>query len=271
MANEVMDELGFSKGETTHYLSQHDPEEEAKEKAEAEASKKAEGADAAAAKPAGEEAKAPAAEGEKPAGKADKAAESKKPAAKKPVNKYNNWWKKEEESAEQAYINDKKGYEDGTPDHILTNAHYMKEVGRLLPEFYQDPAYEAATRNSTIPIDQSDITEEKEREGYYPTDLDQETQGYNYGDKVSTSGYWRSWWDASYRSKKYNDIYNPETRVYNDDNTWHPVFGWGFKEQAKIAPAFDPNAHYQTPYYDYDDSRNQRDYWSRMRRGPWGW
>lgn len=44
----------------------------------------------------------------------------------------------------------------------------MEEVGRLLPEFNKDPAYEAATRNGSIPIDQSDITEEKEREGYYP-------------------------------------------------------------------------------------------------------
>jgi len=50
----------------------------------------------------------------------------------------------------------------------------MDAVGRFLPEFNQDPALEAATRNSTLPIDQSDITEEKEREGYYPSDLDAE-------------------------------------------------------------------------------------------------
>jgi len=50
----------------------------------------------------------------------------------------------------------------------------MDQVNRFLPEFYQDPALNAATRNSTIPIDQSDITEEKEREGYYPNDLDAE-------------------------------------------------------------------------------------------------
>jgi len=50
----------------------------------------------------------------------------------------------------------------------------MTAVGRFLPEFYQDPILNAATRNSTMPIDQSDITEEKEREGYYPNDLDAE-------------------------------------------------------------------------------------------------
>ena len=50
----------------------------------------------------------------------------------------------------------------------------MDAVGRFLPEFYQDPALIEATRNGTMPIDQSDITEEKEREGYYPSDLDQE-------------------------------------------------------------------------------------------------
>jgi hypothetical protein len=72
----------------------------------------------------------------------------------------------------------------------------MDAVGRFLPEFYQDPALMEATRNGTMAIDQSDITEEKEREGYYPSDLDQEMQGYTYGDKVSTSGYWRSWYDS---------------------------------------------------------------------------
>ena len=51
----------------------------------------------------------------------------------------------------------------------------MDEINRFLPEFHKDPALEAATRDSNIPIDQSDITEEKEREGYYPTELDQET------------------------------------------------------------------------------------------------
>jgi len=49
---------------------------------------------------------------------------------------------------------------------------YIDQVNKFLPQFYQDPALEQATRNSTIPIDQSEITEEKEREGYYPTELD---------------------------------------------------------------------------------------------------
>jgi len=48
----------------------------------------------------------------------------------------------------------------------------MDEVNRFLPEFYQDPALNAATRNGTAIIDQSEITEEKEREGYYPNILD---------------------------------------------------------------------------------------------------
>lgn len=121
----------------------------------------------------------------------------------------------------------------------------MDAVSRFLPEFNKDPAMEAANRNGqALPIDQSDITEEKERDGYYPTDLDEEMQGYSYGDKVSTAGYWNSWWDANYRSRKYNNIYDPNRRQYNADNKWHPYFGWGFKEQNKIAPPYDPNSHF---------------------------
>jgi len=121
----------------------------------------------------------------------------------------------------------------------------MNAVNRFLPEFNQDPALNEATRNGTIPIDQSDITEEKEREGYYPNDLDAEVQGYTYGDKVSSSGYWQNWWDSNYRSKNYNNIYDPKRRVYNAYNKWHPYFGWGFKEpSSKIAPPFDPNSHF---------------------------
>ena len=67
VANEVMDELGFSTGVTNHYLSQ-----QTDEKAAPEAPKKADDA-----KPAGEEAKAPA-DGEKP-----ETSEGDKPAAKK--------------------------------------------------------------------------------------------------------------------------------------------------------------------------------------------
>lgn len=48
----------------------------------------------------------------------------------------------------------------------------MDQVKRYLPQFYQDPALMEATRNGSTTIDQSEITEEKEREGYYPNDLD---------------------------------------------------------------------------------------------------
>ena len=50
----------------------------------------------------------------------------------------------------------------------------MDQVNKFLPEFYQDPALNEALKNNTVPIDQSEITEEKEREGYYPNDLDAE-------------------------------------------------------------------------------------------------
>jgi hypothetical protein len=62
----------------------------------------------------------------------------------------------------------------------------MDEVIRLLPQFYQDPALNEATKNGTTLIDQSEVTEEKEREGYYPNDLDYEvgSSNYTYGDRV---------------------------------------------------------------------------------------
>ena len=51
----------------------------------------------------------------------------------------------------------------------------MDAVNRLLPEFNNDPALMEALYDNKVPIDQNDITEEKEREGYYPNlDLDQE-------------------------------------------------------------------------------------------------
>ena len=96
-----------------------------------------------------------------------------------------------------------------------------------MPEFYQDPALSEANKNnnrtsngnSTQVIDQSDITEEKEREGYYPNmDLDFEMQGYTYGDKVSTHSYYNNYYDRNYRNNKYNSIYDPKRRQYNPDN-----------------------------------------------------
>ena len=59
----------------------------------------------------------------------------------------------DEKDPEKAWIADSKAYESGTPKEILINPHYMDEVNRLLPEFYKDPAMEAASRDSTIPID----------------------------------------------------------------------------------------------------------------------
>ena len=55
-------------------------------------------------------------------------------------------------------------------------------------------------------------------------------QGYKFGDRLSTGGYWNSWWDHQYKNRKYNNIYDPESREYNRDNKWHPYFGWGFTE-----------------------------------------
>ena len=78
---------------------------------------------------------------------------------------------------------DKKAYEEGTPKEVLQTTYYRDAVARFLPEFNKDRVLDMA-REKDISIDHSEVGEEKERDGYYPNELDEEMQGYNYGDKV---------------------------------------------------------------------------------------
>lgn len=220
MANDVIAELGFDKGITNSAYSNRFAQEDGDEKKdEGGDDAKKEGGDEK--KEGGDDAKKEGGDDAKKEGGDAKGGEStdskkaKKKANMKPIVK-------------SATKDEPKDYEAGTPAHILDRPDYMDEVNRLLPEFYQDPALEQATRNSTIPIDQSEITEDKEREGYYPTDLDQEVMGYGnstvpaytYGDRVPAyNNHWNNTnWDYRYRSNKYNNIYDPNKREYNPDN-----------------------------------------------------
>ena len=91
-------------------------------------------------------------------------------------------------------------------------------------------------------------------------------QGYNYGDKVKVNyGYG---YDNNYRNNQYQKIYNKNTG-YNGANKWNKRTGWGF-DGGNIAPKFDPNSHFESPYYDYDNMGwSHQNYWNRMRKGPW--
>lgn len=75
------------------------------------------------------------------------------------------------------------------------------------------------------------VNEEKEWEGYYPNELDQEIKGYNYGDRLYPQ--WQNWTGAHMWSDYYNN-------------------------QGNFAPPYDPYGHFESPYYHY----NNRDWWS---------
>ena len=160
MANELIAELGFNHGVTnsafTNSLSQARDGDEKKEGGD----EKKEGGDEK--KEGGDEKKEGGDEKKEGGDAKDGDADAKK--AKKAANKT--------PELKSANKDEPKDYEKGTPAQILDLPDYMDQVNRFLPQFNQDPALEQATRNSTIPIDQSEITEEKEREGYYPTELD---------------------------------------------------------------------------------------------------
>jgi len=40
-------------------------------------------------------------------------------------------------------------------------------------------------------------------------------------------------------------------------------------DTGDIAPKFDPNSHFESPYYDYDNQGWGKGYWNRMNKGPW--
>ena len=62
---------------------------------------------------------------------------------------------------------------DDTPDWIKEHPDYKKLVDRFLPEFFKDENLEKS-KNLKPVIDHDEIKETKEREGYYPNELDQE-------------------------------------------------------------------------------------------------
>lgn len=147
----------------------------------------------------------------------------------------------------------------------MQSTTYRDAVNRFLPEFEKDRALDMA-REKDISIDHSEIGEEKERDGYYPNELDEEMQGYHYGDKVIPQyNYWNRGWDWRYRNRKYNKIYSQYSNKYYSGRHWNKYTGWGFKEShPKIGPEYDPNSHFVNPYYDYD-YKDDRTYWARMR------
>ena len=92
-------------------------------------------------------------------------------------------------------------------------------------------------------------------------------KGYKYGDKVDPHYNSYNSWDNNYKYNSYQNIYNKNTG-YNGNKKWNKRTGWGFDE-GNIAPKYDPNSHFESPYYNYDSHGHNRGYWDRMKRGPW--
>lgn len=89
-------------------------------------------------------------------------------------------------------------------------------------------------------IDHEEIDEEKEREGMYPNELDDEMQGFVYGDKLDPS--WHGWSGNWY------------------DNYWN--------HHGTLAPPFDPTSHFESPYYDYG-KHNYTGYYYNVNPNYW--
>lgn len=70
---------------------------------------------------------------------------------------------------------------------IKSHPVYKQMAGRFLGGLTKDRALEEHGMGSSSDVAKSrnnEIGEEKEREGMYPNELDQEMKGYKYGDRI---------------------------------------------------------------------------------------
>lgn len=120
---------------------------------------------------------------------------------------------------------------DDTPWNIKTHPEYKKRVQRFLYGSFKDKDLETMKKGTAKDtINHEEIGEEKEREGMYPNELDNEMHGYHYGDRLTPTWRWN------------NDDVNA-TKNFNMDY---------YNHQSTLAPPFDPYGHFESPYYHYD-------------------
>jgi len=103
----------------------------------------------------------------------------------------------------------------------------------------------------------NEITEQKEREGMYPNELDSEMKGYKYGDRLTPMWY-GGWGNGTYNGG-YSGHYDANKTHYNGRDL--------FRNKGTFAPDFDPNSHFESPYYHYED----RGYWSGYSNNGYGY
>jgi hypothetical protein len=92
-----------------------------------------------------------------------------------------------------------------------------------------------------------EVDEEKEWEGYYPNELDQEMKNYKFGDKIHPAG-----WN------------------YNNNYSWNGEWWNTFGTEQTFAPPFDLHSPFEGPYYHINN-----EYWSNIWKsggtGYWGY
>lgn len=107
-------------------------------------------------------------------------------------------------------------------------------VERFLSGKFKDKAFEAVRKKKQTALgiaNAADVDEEKEHEGYYPNELDQEMTNYTWGEKLMPA--WHSWGWSGNNSGYANDY----LRYWSDQGTF--------------APPYKPNSHFEAPYYHY--------------------
>ena len=135
-------------------------------------------------------------------------------------NTFANWWEIPDQVDAVAKA------KDDTPQWIQDHPDYKKMVDTFLPATIKDKNLQAFNKKNHVSND--DVDETKEWEGMYPNKMDQEMQGYEYGDKLKPS--WYGWGNGG--TNNYDNYY---------------------VHQGTLAPPFDPNSHFESPYYDYGD------------------
>lgn len=140
-------------------------------------------------------------------------------------------------------------------------------AGRFLSGLTKDKNLEQHRKGSAhATIANDEIGEEKEREGMYPNELDDEMQNYKYGDKLYPQ--WNYY--GGYGGYGGNNTWGGGAGYYN--NPW--LYGSSnymdyWNNQNTFAPPFDPDSHFKSPYYHYDDKYNWWGGYSEGKTGYW--
>lgn len=108
-----------------------------------------------------------------------------------------NWWDWSGSRWASGIPNQPVKLKDDTPDEIKSHPDYKKLVGRFLGGLFSDKALDAWHSGIHADnIDNDSVNDDKEWEGYYPNELDQETKGYYYGDRIEPPSWFGGWGGA---------------------------------------------------------------------------